>query len=216
MSPSTPTSATTTAAKPRAPRRTTKAAPAARATSAAKAPARATKAASAAKPAGRAAKASAAKAPSRAKAAAPVAPARLTLEAAEAVVAAAKAEAAKIGQPMNIAVVDAGGHLVAFARMDGSIFASIDISQRKAYTAAAMKLPTGALKDATQPGAPLFGLEHSSGGLVTFAGGIPLPGPDGEPVGAIGVSAGTVEQDQQVAEAGVAAFGVAPHAGRAA
>jgi len=216
MSPSTPTSATTTAAKPRAPRRTTKAA------SAAKAPARTTKAA-ATKPAGRTTKAASAakattarKAPSRAKASAPTAPARLTLEAAEAVVAAAKAEAARIGQPMNIAVVDAGGHLVAFARMDGSIFASIDISQRKAYTAAAMKLPTGALKDATQPGAPLYGLEHSSGGLVTFAGGIPLPGPDGEPLGAIGVSAGSVEQDQQVAEAGVAAFGVAPDAGRAA
>jgi uncharacterized protein GlcG (DUF336 family) len=148
----------------------------------------------------------AAAAKSAADAAAAPAPARLTLEAAEAVVAAAKAEARAIGQPMNIAVVDAGGHLVAFARMDGSIFASIDIAQRKAYTSAAMKLPTGALKDVTQPGAPLYGLEHSSGGLVTFAGGIPLPGPDGEPLGAIGVSAGTVEQDQQVAEAGVAAW----------
>lgn len=179
MSPSTP-SAAKTPAKPRAPRRTTKAA---------------------------AAKASAPKTTAAASAGAdgPV-PTRLTLEAAEAIVAAAKAEATAIGQPMNIAVVDAGGHLVAFARMDGSIFASIDISQRKAYTSAAMKLPTGALKDVTQPGAPLYGLEHSSGGLVTFAGGIPLPGPDGEPVGAIGVSAGTVEQDQRVAEAGVAAW----------
>jgi uncharacterized protein GlcG (DUF336 family) len=177
MSPSTP-SAAKTPAKPRAPRRTTKAA---------------------------ATKAAPAKAAST-ESAAPAAPGRLTLEAAEAVVAAAKAEAQAIGQPMNIAVVDAGGHLVAFARMDGSIFASIDISQRKAYTSAAMKLPTGGLKDVTQPGAPLYGLEHSSGGLVTFAGGIPLPGPDGEPVGAIGVSAGTVEQDQRVAEAGVAAW----------
>jgi uncharacterized protein GlcG (DUF336 family) len=166
---------------------------------------------SAAKPAAkpraprRTTKAAAAKS-SATETATPAGPGRLTLEAAEAVVAAAKAEAQTIGQPMNIAVVDAGGHLVAFARMDGSIFASIDISQRKAYTSAAMKLPTGALKDVTQPGAPLYGLEHSSGGLVTFAGGIPLPGPDGEPVGAIGVSAGTVEQDQQVAEAGVAAW----------
>jgi uncharacterized protein GlcG (DUF336 family) len=183
MSPSTP-SAAKPAAKPRAPRRTTKAAAAA-------SPATARTAKPAAAAAGEAATA---------------VPARMTLRAAEAVVAAAKAEAEAIGQPMNVAVVDAGGHLVAFARMDGSIFASIDISQRKAYTAAAMKLPTGALKDATQPGAPLFGLEHSSGGLVTFAGGIPLPGPDGEPLGAIGVSAGTVEQDQRVAEAGVAAW----------
>lgn len=170
---------TTKATKPRTPRRTAKAAPAAAAATA---------------PTSRAA---------------PASPARMTLERAEAVVAAARAEAERIGQPMNIAVVDAGGHLVAFARMDGSIFASIDISQRKAYTSAAMKLPTGALKDATQPGAPLFGLEHSSGGLVTFAGGIPLPGPDGEPLGAIGVSAGSVEQDQQVAEAGAAAWSAA-------
>lgn len=133
-------------------------------------------------------------------------PARLTLAAADAVVAAARAEAEAIGQPMNIAVVDAGGHLVAFARMDGAIFASIDISQRKAYTAAAMKRETKGLAAATQPGAPLYGLELLSGGLVTFAGGIPLPGPDGEPLGAIGVSAGSVEQDQQVAEAGVAGF----------
>ena len=137
------------------------------------------------------------------------APARMTLEAAEAVVAAAKAEAARIGQPMNIAVVDAGGHLVAFARMDGAIFASIDISQRKAYTSAAMKLETAALAEVTQPGAPLYGLEHLSGGLVTFAGGVPLPGPDGEPLGAIGVSAGTVEEDQQVAKAGAAAWSAA-------
>lgn len=134
------------------------------------------------------------------------APSRLTLAAAEAVVAAAKAEAEAIGQPMNIAVVDAGGHLVAFARMDGSILVSIDISQRKAYTAVAMKLQTRDLAEVTQPGAPLYGLEHSSGGIVTFAGGIPLPGPDGEPLGAIGVSAGTVEQDQQVAEAGARAW----------
>lgn len=132
--------------------------------------------------------------------------ARMTLVAAEAVIAAAKAEAEAIGQPMNIAVVDAGGHLVAFARMDGSILVSIDIAQRKAYTAVAMKLQTKDLSAVTQPGAPLYGLEHSSGGIVTFAGGIPLPGPDGEPLGAIGVSAGSVEQDQQVAEAGARAW----------
>lgn len=131
---------------------------------------------------------------------------KVTLEAAEAAIAAAKEKAEEIGQPMNIAVVDAGARLVAFARMDGSIMASIDISQRKAYTAMMMKLPTHALADVSQPGQPLYGLEHSSGGLVTFGGGIPLPGPGGEPIGAIGVSAGTVEQDQEVAEAGVAGF----------
>ncbi|HST42868.1 heme-binding protein [Conexibacter stalactiti] len=133
-------------------------------------------------------------------------PAKVTLAAAEAVIAAAKEKAEEIGQPMNIAVVDAGARLVAFARMDGSIMASIDISQRKAYTAMMMKLPTHALAEITQPGQPLYGLEHSSGGLVTFGGGVPLIGRGGEPVGAIGVSAGSVEQDQEVAEAGAAAF----------
>lgn len=134
-------------------------------------------------------------------------PAKVTLAAAEAVIAAAKEKAEELGQPMNIAVVDAGARLVAFARMDGSIMASIDISQRKAYTAMMMKLPTHALAEITQPGQPLYGLEHSSGGLVTFGGGVPLIGRGGEPVGAIGVSAGSVEQDQEVAEAGAAAFG---------
>ncbi|MBB4661957.1 GlcG/HbpS family heme-binding protein [Conexibacter arvalis] len=134
-------------------------------------------------------------------------PTTVSLAAAEAVIAAAKEKAEEIGQPMNIAVVDAGARLVAFARMDGAIMASIDISQRKAFTAMMLKLPTHALAEVTQPGQPLYGLEHTNGGLVTFAGGVPLIGRGGEPVGAIGVSAGSVEQDQEVAEAGAAAFG---------
>lgn len=125
---------------------------------------------------------------------------------AQAVVAAAVAKAEEIGHPMNISVVDSGGHLVAFARMDGSIFASIDISCRKAYTAAAMKMDTRDIGPLTQPGQPLYGLEQTSGGMVTFGGGIVLRGSDGEPVGAIGVSAGSVEQDHEVAAAGAAAF----------
>lgn len=132
-------------------------------------------------------------------------PASLTLEEAEAVLAAAKAKAAEIGQPMNIAVTDDGGHLVAFARMDGAIKASIDISTRKAKTAIMLNLPTAALSEITQPGAELYGLELTSGGLVTFGGGIPLTR-RGETVGAIGVSAGSVAQDVEVAEAGVAAL----------
>ncbi len=108
---------------------------------------------------------------------------------------------------MNIAVVDAGARLVAL-RPHGRrrSWRSIDISQRKAYTAMMMKLPTHALAEITQPGQPLYGLEHSSGGLVTFGGGVPLIGRGGEVVGAVGVSAGSVEQDQEVAEAGAAAF----------
>ena len=129
----------------------------------------------------------------------------LPLEKAQAVLAAAIAKADEIGQPMNIAVVDDGGHLIAFARMDGAIKASIDISTRKARTSILMNAPTSALMPLAQPGAELYGLEQTSGGLVIFGGGIPLV-VDDVVVGAIGVSAGSVEQDVTVAEAGVAAL----------
>ena len=131
--------------------------------------------------------------------------ARLTLTEATAVVEAARAKAADIGQPMNIAVVDDGGHLVAFVRMDGAIKASIDISIRKARTSVLMNLPTSALSEVTQPGAELYGLELTAGGMVTFGGGVLLTrGRD--TLGAVGVSAGSVEQDVAVAEAGAAAL----------
>jgi uncharacterized protein GlcG (DUF336 family) len=129
----------------------------------------------------------------------------IQLSAATAVIDAATAKAHEIGQPMNIAVVDDGGHLVAFARMDGAIKASIDISIRKARTSILMNAPTAALMPLAQPGAELYGLEQTSGGMVIFGGGIPLV-VDGVVVGAIGVSAGSVEQDVSVAEAGVAAL----------
>lgn len=129
----------------------------------------------------------------------------ITLSAATTVVDAAAAKAREIGQPMNIAVVDDGGHLVAFARMDGAIKASVDISIRKARTSILMNAPTSALMPLVQPGAELYGLEQLSGGMVIFGGGILLT--DGDVViGAIGVSAGSVEQDVSVAEAGVAAL----------
>jgi len=129
----------------------------------------------------------------------------ISLSAATAIVDAAIKKAEEIGQPMNIAVVDDGGHLVAFARMDGAIKASIDISTRKARTSILMNAPTSALTAVAQPGAELYGLEQLCGGLVIFGGGIPLT-VDGVVVGAIGVSAGSVEQDVSVAEAGVAAL----------
>lgn len=129
----------------------------------------------------------------------------LPLQKAQAVLEAAIAKAHEIGQPMNIAVVDDGGHLIAFARMDGAIKASIDISTRKARTSILMNAPTSALMPLAQPGAELYGLEQTSGGLVIFGGGIPLV-VDNVVVGAIGVSAGSVEQDVTVAEAGVAAL----------
>lgn len=131
---------------------------------------------------------------------------RLNLTDAQEMIEAGIKEAMRIGQPMNIAVVDDGGHLVAFVRMDGAIKASIDISTRKARTSIMMNQPTGVLATATQPGAELWGLEHTNGGLVTFGGGVPVVR-DGETIGAVGVSAGSVEQDVSVAEAAVAALG---------
>lgn len=129
----------------------------------------------------------------------------ITLAQADTVMTAARAKAVEIGQPMNIAIVDDGGHLVAFARMDGAIKASIDISTRKARTSVMMNLPTSALSQITQPGAELWGLEATSGGLVTFGGGVLLVD-SGRTIGAIGVSAGSVEQDVAVADAGAAAL----------
>lgn len=130
----------------------------------------------------------------------------LALEDARRVIDAALAEADNIGQPMNVAVVDAGAHLVAFARQDGAILASIDIAVRKARTAVLMNMPTSDLADLATPGAPLHGIEVTNGGLVIFGGGIPLRDAAGDVVGAIGVSAGTVEQDQQVAGTGARAL----------
>lgn len=133
----------------------------------------------------------------------------LLLDEAQKAVTAGMRVARKIGQPMNIAVVDSGGHLITHVRMDGAIKASIDISIRKARTSILMNLPTAALSEATQPGAELYGLELTSGGMVTFGGGIPVVR-DGVTVGAVGVSAGSVDQDVQVAEAVAAKLAKAP------
>jgi uncharacterized protein GlcG (DUF336 family) len=131
----------------------------------------------------------------------------LTLDAAERIVAAAKKKAAEINTKMDIAVVDAGGNLKAFARMDGAWLGSIDIAQRKARTARWFDMETGVIGTLSQPGGPLYGIEHSNGGLITFPGGVPLKNGHGEVVGAIGVSGSTVENDHTVAAAGAAALG---------
>lgn len=130
----------------------------------------------------------------------------ITLEDAERVVSGARAKAEQLGQPVDIAVVDAGRELKAFVRMDGALLGSIDVAIGKAFTAASFQLATRDLAPIAQPGEPLFGIHATNGGrIVIFPGGIPLE-QDGEVVGAVGVSSGTVEQDQAVAEAGVAAF----------
>ena len=122
------------------------------------------------------------------------------------VIAAAEAKAADIGQPMNIAVVDAGGNLVAHVRMDNAWIGSVDISIKKAWTARAFDIETKDLAKESQSGDQFFGIHVSNGGRVMiFAGGVPLKR-DGKVVGAIGVSGGTGKQDQAVAEAGAEAF----------
>src|SRR5262249_19878654 len=100
-----------------------------------------------------------------------------------------------------IAVVDAGAHLKGFVRMDGAFLGSIDITIRKARTARLFDIETGSLGELSQPG-PLYNIEHSNGGLITFSGGVPIKSPNGEVTGAIGVSGSTVENDRAVALAG--------------
>ena len=122
------------------------------------------------------------------------------------IIAAAEKKAAEIRQPMNIAVVDEGGNLVSHIRMDGAWIGSIDISINKAFTSRAFDISTGDLAQHSQSGGQFFGIHVSNHGRVmVFAGGIPLKR-DGKIVGAVGVSGGSGEQDQTVAEAGAMAF----------
>ncbi len=124
----------------------------------------------------------------------------VTLEDARRVIAAAGKKAAEIGQPLNIAVADEDGNLVAHVRMDNAWLGSID-SVNKAYTARAFDLPTKDLAASSQSGDQFFGIHASNGGkVVIFAGGIPLKR-GGRVVGAVGVSGGMGEQDQAGTEA---------------
>jgi uncharacterized protein GlcG (DUF336 family) len=119
----------------------------------------------------------------------------VTLEDAKRMLSAAEAKAASLGIPYNIAVVDAGGHSVAFLRQDGALIGSIDLAIDKAVTARIFDKPTSDLAKLAQSGEALFGIQESnSGKVVIFGGGIPLVF-GGNIVGAVGASAGTVEQD---------------------
>ena len=129
----------------------------------------------------------------------------ITLAQAEAAITAAKIKAAEIDTKMDICVVDAGSNLVAFARMDGAWIGSVDISFKKAKTAAWFTMDTKSLSPLVQPGQPLYNIEHSNGGLITFAGGVVIKNSAGEVIGAIGVSGSSVENDHTVAETGASA-----------
>jgi uncharacterized protein GlcG (DUF336 family) len=129
----------------------------------------------------------------------------ITLAQAEAAIAAAKVKATAIDTKMDICVVDAGSNLVAFARMDGAWIGSVDISFKKAKTAAWFTMDTAVLVPLVQPGGSLYNIEHSNGGLITFPGGVVIKNDAGEVIGAIGVSGSSVENDHAVATAGAAA-----------
>jgi len=130
----------------------------------------------------------------------------VSLEDARRVIAAGEEAANEIGQPQNIAVVDAGGNLVSHIRMDGAWIGSVDIAINKAFTARAFDLPTADLAADSQPGGQFYGIEQTNEGrVVIFAGGIPLKR-RGKVVGAVGVSGGDGEQDTKVAEAAAKAL----------
>jgi len=133
-------------------------------------------------------------------------PTDITLHQAQAVVDACIRRAEDLDLKMNAAVVDAGAHLKAFNRMDGAWLGSIDISIKKARTARYFDMETSDLSPMVQPGEPLYHMEFSNDGLITFPGGIPLKLDDGTVIGAVGVSGSTVDNDQKVAEAGAQAF----------
>ena len=130
----------------------------------------------------------------------------ITLENAEKAIQAAKKKAVDMDVKMNIAIVDSGANLVAFAKQDGAWLGSVDISIKKAETARYFDMPSGEIGKLAQPGKSLFNIEHSNGGLITFPGGIPITNGDGDIIGAIGVSGSTVEDDHAVAEAGIKAL----------
>ncbi|BHH83718.1 GlcG/HbpS family heme-binding protein [Desulforhopalus sp. 52FAK] len=118
----------------------------------------------------------------------------------------ARKKAVSIAVPMVIAFTDARGELVRFERMDRALPVSTDIAVNKAYTAAAIRIPTHEVAGIVQTGQSLYGLELTNQGrIVIFGGGYPLK-VAGDVVGAIGISGGSVEEDMSVAEAAVTAF----------
>jgi len=128
----------------------------------------------------------------------------ITLDTAKELIDAAERKADEIDNPMVIAVTNDEGNLVAQRRMDGAWLASVSISRNKAYTSAALDMPTHELAEPSEPGNSLYGLQTTDEGrIVIFGGGYPLFDEDGNVVGALGVSGGAVEQDMEVAEAGV-------------
>merc|ERR1719402_2123953 len=131
---------------------------------------------------------------------------KMNRSSAERALKAAIAKSEQLGVKMNIAVVDSGANLVSFVRMDDAWLGSVDISIKKAKTATFFNMPTGDIGGLSQPGGPLYNIEHSNNGLITFPGGVPVRNKEGQVVGAVGVSGSTVENDHAVAAAAVEAI----------
>ena len=134
-------------------------------------------------------------------------PMALDMKTAHNVLKAAVAKAEEIDTKMCIAVTSRGGCLKAFIRMDGAWLGSVDISIKKAKTACLFNMPSGAIGALSQPGGPLYGIEGTNGGLVTFPGGMPIRNAEGAIIGAVGVSGSSVEDDAACALAAAAAVG---------
>lgn len=132
----------------------------------------------------------------------------VTYELAREIIDNAEQKAIEIDVKSCIAVLDSGGNLKAFGRMDDAWVGSIDIAIKKAKTACHFAMPSGEIGKLSQPGSPLYGIEHSNDGLITFPGGLPIVDDEGILIGAIGVSGDTVENDHIVAQAGVQVAGV--------
>ncbi|MCW3170001.1 heme-binding protein [Chryseobacterium sp. 09-1422] len=130
----------------------------------------------------------------------------ITLEQAQKAIEAALEKSKELGVKMNIAVMDSGVNLVAFAKMDDAWLGSIDIAQKKAKTARFFNMNSGEIGKLSQPGQPLYNIEHSNNGLITFPGGVLIKDSSGTVIGSIGVSGSTVDDDHEVATAGAEAI----------
>nr|WP_321222936.1 heme-binding protein [uncultured Psychroserpens sp.] len=130
----------------------------------------------------------------------------ITLQQAQQVIDAAIKKSQELGTKMDIAVMDSGVNLTAFAREDGAWLGSIDIAMKKARTARFFNMDTGTIGSLSQPGGALFNIEHSNDGLISFPGGVCIKNANGDIIGAIGVSGSSVEDDHAVASAGAAAL----------
>ena len=130
----------------------------------------------------------------------------VSLEQAQAIIDAAMKKSKELKINEDIAVVDAGGNLKAFVRMDSAWLGSIDIAIKKARTSRLFDMPSGEIGKQAQPGGPLYHIEFSNGGLITFPGGVPLRDSSDHVIGAIGASGSTVDNDDAVANAGAGAI----------